>query len=181
MGYTEEQQLALAKAQHEFQRDYRIKSNMHAILSLLSSAGIIAAAIAIILLFILSVSKVYGNGMEPVMQNDHYVVANRLAYQIRTPQRGEVIIADGHIYRIIGMPGETVKIYGGHIYINNVLAQEEYLDTTMLTSGIIGNEKIEVGDNEYYVLCDNRKCFDDSRQGWLLTKDKIQQKVLFIF
>ncbi len=178
--YSEEELQALAKAQYEFKREYRFRNYKHTLFSLLSSAIILLIAVFIISGLIFDIRTVYGDGMETAVPDGHYIVSNRLAYQIRVPQRGDVVLSNGHLYRIIGMPGEEVSIYGGHLYINNTRVKEEYLAETLLTYPVSGKETQQVPEGSYYVLCDNRKCYDDSRQGFFITPANIQGRLLFV-
>lgn len=181
--YTEADQQALAKAQAEFKKEYQIRSGTHTLISLGVSLVMIAVMIICLLQFVFIIQPVYGNGMSPTIADGQYIVANRLAYQMRQPQRGEIILSSGRIYRIIGMPGETIKFYGGHIYINDTLVEEEYILDGTLTYPVYQNEEIIIPDDSYFVLVDNRQNYDDSRQGRVLSTAQLGNvsKIMFVF
>ena len=179
--YTEADAAALAKAQAEFKKEYHFRTGIHTVISLGVSLIMLIITAAILYLFVFDIMPVYGDGMSPTMKSEQYIVANKLAYQMRTPQRGDVVLAGGHIYRIIGMPGEEIEIYGGHLYINGDKVTEEYLYSDVLTYPVVQKECMTVPENSYYVLCDNRKCYDDSRQGVFLNPDAISSKIMFVF
>lgn len=179
--YSQEQLQMLAKAQADFKKEYKFRNRLHGLVSALSGAVIVMITCIIAGLFIFQVNHIYGNGMEPNIKNEHYAFSNRLAYKMRLPQRGEVITTtDGHMYRIIGLPGEKVNIFAGHIYINDELVTEDYQLENVLTFPVAGYEETQVPAGTYYVLCDNRMCYDDSRMGRTLPLEAISSKVLFI-
>ncbi|ADL36247.1 signal peptidase I LepB4 (plasmid) [Butyrivibrio proteoclasticus B316] len=178
--YTQENLATLAKAQEEIKKEYKFKTRAYALASMAASLAMLAAAVATLMAFVFNVYSIYGDGMEPAVKDGHYAVTNRLAYIAREPKRGDVIISDGHMYRIIGLPGEKIEIYGGHVYIDDKLAEEDYLAQGMITTPVYINTAYTVPEDAYYVLSDNRKCFDDSRQGFAISRIAITDKVLFI-
>lgn len=117
---------------------------------------------------------VRGASMEPNFEDGQYLVVDELSYRVRQPQRGEVIVfrypldtSQFFIKRIIGLPGETVKVVDGRVTIQNAqyqqgvaLDESEYLTSSVRTGGDI-NETL--GSNEYFVLGDNRAASSDSR------------------
>ncbi len=124
---------------------------------------------------------VYGPSMEPNYWNDEWIIVDKLAYKFHTPQRGDIIIfqppvtsTKPYIKRIIGLPGESVEIKDGKVYIHKtdgsvISLQEPYIKepfATNYTSQVIP-------PNEYFVMGDNRNNSSDSRGGWLASRDKI--------
>ena len=110
--------------------------------------------------------------MNPVLSNGDVVLVNRIVYNATTPKRGDIIVfkpkgnenAHYYIKRIIGLPGETVEIMENHIYIDGEKLEEDYETTDIDDVGII-NEKIQLDGDEYFVLGDNRKSSEDSRNA----------------
>lgn len=113
-----------------------------------------------------------GDSMKPVLSNGDVVLVNRIVYNAMAPKRGDIIIfkpkgnENIHYYtkRIIGMPGESVEIIENRIYIDGEKLEEEY-ETTDISDVGIANEKIELAEDEYFVLGDNRASSEDSRNA----------------
>jgi len=130
---------------------------------------------------------VKGQSMEPNFENGDYLIVDEISYRFRNPQRGEVVVfkypnnpSQRYIKRIIGLPGETIEITDGQIVIFNddgkkVLDEEDYLAFLSFTPG---NVKITLGDNEYFVLGDNRIASSDSRRWGPLPKENIIGRVV---
>ena len=104
--------------------------------------------------------RVEGTSMVPTLQNEEFVLVNRLAYQMGTHQRGDIIVfhhpsgqkEEDLIKRIIGLPGETVAFVNGHVLINGNILDEPYEK-----SGYNWNSApVTLGPNQYYVVGDNR-------------------------
>lgn len=127
--------------------------------------------------------KIDGVSMEPCLKNKSFVLIDRLALFIIKPERGDVIAFskqgsdDILIKRIIGLPGETVKISDSRVYINDVELFEPYIKTR--TTGNINS--LILGDNEYFVLGDNRICSKDSRNFGLIKKSEISGYVRVVY
>ncbi|OGY34618.1 MAG: signal peptidase I [Candidatus Andersenbacteria bacterium RIFCSPHIGHO2_12_FULL_46_9] len=127
---------------------------------------------------------VRGASMEPNFYDGEYLVVDELSYFLRDAQRGEVIVfrfpqnrSQFFIKRIIGLPGESVRINNGQVEIINddfpagvVLDEAQYLPGDMRTGGQI---VVELGEKEYFVLGDNRPASSDSRSWGILGEDEI--------
>ena len=143
---------------------------------------VIAAAIIIpIRYFVVKPFVVLGASMEPNFYNDEYLIIDELSYRLRAIDRGEVVVfapptspSQYYIKRVIGLPGETVEITDGIITIKNA----EFPNGFTLTEEYIseythGRESWVLGDDEYYVLGDNRDESLDSRSFGPITSKVI--------
>lgn len=143
-----------------------------------------AAAIFLVFQFTLQNSIVDGTSMEPNLMDADRLLVSRVSYVFSEPQRGDIIVfpspyEDGRefIKRIIGMPGETVEIIRGVIYINGEELEEPYIiNHDSRTMGAI-----TVPEGEYFVRGDNRPVSLDSTQGWTVSRDEIDGKAWFVF
>ena len=115
-------------------------------------------------------TSVSGTSMEPTLKEGQVVIVNKLEYYIKSPKRNDVIVYKQsnkeHSYfeikRVIGLPGETVKIKNGIVYINDEAIKEKVKTEAISNSGL-AEEGVKLDDNEYFVLCDNRNDSEDSR------------------
>ncbi len=137
--------------------------------------------------FIFQPFFVRGQSMEPNFQNGDYLIIDELSYRIREPQRGEVIVfkypndvSQRYIKRIIGLPGETIDIEDGKVTITNqagekTLEEANYLSGAVYTAGDI---RKTLGNDEYFVLGDNRTASSDSRRWGTVPQKDIVGRVL---
>ena len=133
----------------------------------------IAASIFLLTRLVIQNFVVDGSSMEPNMSSGQWVLVNKLAYKVGDPARGDVVVFNSPspsgppvlIKRIIGLPGETVKIQAGKVYINNKLLTESYISGSTPAPG-----SWTMGDNEYFVMGDNRNNSSDSRSWGTLDR-----------
>ena len=135
--------------------------------------------------FIFQPFFVRGQSMEPNFHNGDYLIIDELSYQFREPQRGEVIVfkypqdpSQRYIKRIVGLPGEIVKIQSGKVFIyqeeESQALEEEYLSQSTQTPG---NLQYVLKKDEYFVLGDNRSVSSDSRRWGSLPEENIVGRV----
>src|SRR5258708_24756216 len=95
-------------------------------------------------LLIMRPNKIDGESMMPNYLNAEYLLTEKVTYYLNKPQRGDVVVlrppiqvSEGSefIKRIIGLPGDRVKVFGGHVYINGKLLNEPYIAKDVITSG----------------------------------------------
>ena len=148
---------------------------------------------AILLAFVLVSSvgmkvSMIGVSMEPALYNSQGVLINRFIYSITSPKRGDIVAflpngnKNSHYYlkRVVGLPGETVQIIGGYVYIGGELLEEDESFDKIADPGMAENEVV-LGSDEYFVLGDNRNNSEDSRSGNIgaVKKETIAGKVWF--
>lgn len=184
----EENGMARKKGLTFYEKEKKInKSTIHEILSTLFYCGV-AVFLAFVLVFSVGMKiSMVGVSMEPALYNGQEVLVNRFIYKITSPKRGDVIAflpngnQNSHYYlkRIVGLPGESVQIIDGYVYINGERLPEDEYDK-MADYGIAENE-IQLGSDEYFVLGDNRNMSEDSRSGNIgaVKKDTIAGKAWF--
>ena len=130
--------------------------------------GAVAVFLAFVLIFSVGMrTSVIGDSMEPALHNGQEILMNRILYRISTPKRGDVVVflpnnnKNSHYYvkRVVGLPGETVQIREGNVYIDGVI----------------------LAGDEFFVLGDNRNSSEDSRSGNIgaVKKDTIVGKAWF--
>jgi signal peptidase I len=154
-------------------------------LFLLETAKIFIIALAIVIpirYFLFQPFFVKGASMVPNFQDGQYLIIDEISYRLRAPERGEVIVfkypndpSQKYIKRIIGLPGETVEVKNGEVFINEkLLSESDYFKSPIDTSGF---SKVTLGQNEYFVLGDNRAASSDSRIWGILPKKDIIGRV----
>ncbi len=136
----------------------------------------IAQIIAVILLAYLIVNyglertTVYENSMNPTLVEDDRILIDKFTYRLSNPKRFDVVVflktdkehSYYNIKRIIGMPGETVEINSGGIFINDKKIEEK-IEVEEIENYGLASEPIILDENEYFVLGDNRNKSEDSR------------------
>jgi len=158
------------------------------LLSLIVYIGIVVLACFLIINFVGCRSLVDGQSMEPTLHDGDNLWVDKLSYTIGDPERFDVIVfyyddETTYIKRIIGLPGETVRIdQNGNIFINEMLLKEDYGKETILPSNIgRASQTILLGKDEYFVLGDNRNNSQDSRISSVgnVHRDSIVGKAIF--
>ena len=143
---------------------------------------IFAIALVIVLpirYFIFQPFVVRGESMVPNYHEGDYLIIDEISYRFSEPERGDVIVfkypkdpSQKFIKRIVGLPGETVKINNDQVFVNDELLPEPYL-----TAQTYGNLAVALNSDEYFVLGDNRPYSADSRLWGILPKANITGKV----
>ncbi|HKQ38679.1 MAG TPA: signal peptidase I [Verrucomicrobiae bacterium] len=118
----------------------------------------------------LSTVVVQGRSMMPTLEDGDRCLLNRLRYIYSSPKRGDLVVlhdrgeSDLAVKRIVALPGETVRVSRGTIYVNGRPLPEPYLENGAMTVPPSGNDQsYQLNDHEYFVLGDNRAESEDSR------------------
>jgi len=127
--------------------------------------------------------RVENVSMEPTLLPGEFLLVNRVAYKIGTPQIGDVIVfhapgADDldYIKRLIGLPGDTIHIDGGIVYVNGQALYETYIADSPNYTGTW-----EVPESQLFVLGDNRNNSSDSHLWGFISEDAVVGKALLIY
>ena len=161
--------------------------------------GVIAGVLLVV--FVIQRDNVYGDSMNPTLESGDVLFTQKISTYFKKYDRGDIVVLNGQgmegyskseylIKRVIGLPGETVKIEDGNVYIKPMghgdyyLLQENYLPegikTTMMDYGTAhGYNEIKLGDNEYFCMGDNRPVSNDSRNLGPFTADRIVAVAVF--
>ena len=130
---------------------------------------IIVALAWVIITFVGQRTQVSGHSMETTLSHGDQLIVDKISYRFRDPDRYDIVVfpyqyeeKTYYIKRIIGLPGETVQIVDGYVYIDGQQLDEHYGNEVMLDPGT-AEEPVTLGDDEYFVLGDNRNNSQDSR------------------
>ncbi len=112
---------------------------------------------------------VSGSSMENTLSDGDNLIVEKISYRFHDPKRFDIIVfpyrydtSKHYIKRVIGLPGETVQIAGDTIYIDGIVLEEDYGLEPMMSAGVAFSP-ITLGEDEYFVLGDNRNHSSDSR------------------
>ena len=149
---------------------------------------IVVIIILFLMLYVVSVTQVVGSSMSPTLKDEEVLILNKFQYRFFDIKRGDIVSLDYEdtkylIKRIIGLPGETVKIVNNQLYINDKIYEEEYLANDLnyddFSLADLGYSKIP--EDMYLVLGDNRENSLDSREIGLIKKEDINGKISLRF
>lgn len=178
--YADEMQAAKAQGEIE-EKEYSVWKEL---LGWVLYIIIIIGATYLIVTYVGQRTRVSGDSMETALHNGDNLIVDKISYRFRDPERYEIIVFPYkyqedtyYIKRIIGLPGETVQVINGEVYINGELLGEEYgIEKIEDSKRGLAEEPITLGEDEYFVLGDNRNRSSDSRDpsvGILTREDLI--------
>ena len=160
------------------EKEYSLKREI------ISTVLYLLAVVALTFLFVQFVGQrthVDGDSMNVTLEDGDNLIVDKLSYRFTDPERFDIIVfpykyqeKTYYIKRIIGMPGETVQIIDGMVYIDGEMLDETYGKEVMQYSGV-ASDPITLGEDEYFVLGDNRNNSSDSRDPSVgnIQKDQI--------
>lgn len=153
---------------------------------------IAAAVFLVIYVFLFRPFEVKGESMYPSFYNNEYVLTNLISLRFQNPKQGDVIVFKApldperdYIKRVIGVPGDTILVKDGKVYVNNnELNETAYLKPDIKTypgNFLIGETPITVPEGKYFVMGDNRLNSSDSREWGFVKKDEIIGNSMFVY
>jgi signal peptidase I len=165
--------------------------------------AIAVAAVLLIKSYVVNPYRIPSSSMEPTLHcardgpgcearfNDR-VIANRFIYHFRDPERGEIVVfepppivaqscgAGGtYVKRLIGLPGDTISQEDGFVYINGTRLNEPYINPERRGGRDFAPKKL--GDDEYFMMGDNRNMSCDSRVWGGISRDDMVGPVFFLY
>jgi signal peptidase I len=124
-----------------------------------------------------------GASMEPTLVTGERVIVNRLSYKFGNPQQGDIIVfyyprnpSEEYIKRVIGLPGDTVQVKNGSVYVNGQLLHEGYIDVKTNYTGTW-----QVPEDQLFVLGDNRNNSSDSHDWGTVPMDYVVGKAILVY
>lgn len=142
----------------------------------------------IVYLLILRPHKIKGQSMHPTFPDAEYLLTEKISYYRHNPERGDVVVfkppisEDEFIKRVIGLPGDTLMVKDGKVYLNNELLREDYIKVNTNSSSFLEEGvSYTVPAGNYFVMGDNRPHSSDSRAWGPITKDVITGKAWLVY
>ncbi len=146
---------------------------------------LITLGLAIVIFLILQTtiqsSIVEGSSMQPGLQDGDRLIVIKPVYAFTSPQRGDIVIIHPPVApdkewvkRVIGIPGDTIEIKNGFVYVNSVALDEPYIKAKPAYPHY---GPVKVPSDNYFVLGDNRNNSTDSHTGWTVTRQSIVGEV----
>lgn len=128
--------------------------------------------------------RVESISMQPTLYAGDFIIVNKLAYRLGEPNRGDIIIfhyppdpnREPYIKRVIGLPGEMVKVSGGNVYVNDVLLDEPYISAPPNYEGSWG-----VPEDSLFMLGDNRNSSSDSHSWGMVPLENVIGKAEIVY
>lgn len=147
----------------------------------------IALGLAIVvMIFLYQPVKVEGTSMRPLLSNEERIFINKFVYHFEPIHRGDVVVfwypldrSKSFIKRVVGLPGETITIRAGRVYINGRKLADQYVPPNYLDGSNYGPLKIP--QNSYFVMGDHRDSSNDSRVFGPVPRSDIYGKAVFAY
>src|SRR5579863_1684905 len=140
----------------------------------------------VIIIFLYQPVKVEGTSMAPLLSDQERIFINKFEYRFEPIERGDVVVfwypldhSKSFIKRVIGLPGETIELRAGHVYVDGKELAEPYVPASYLDGSSYGPMKIPSGN--YFVMGDHRDSSNDSRVFGPVSRPYIYGKAVFAY
>lgn len=164
----------------------QFKTNL---IDLIQTLVVFGAILALIHLFLAQPHKVSGSSMVPTFHNADYILTDKISYKLGEVKRGDIIVfanprneSEEFIKRVVGLPGETIKLENSTVYINGKPLSEPYLPlgtTVYPGSFLTEGTPVKISPSHYFVMGDNRTHSSDSREWGEINREEIVGRAFF--
>jgi len=166
------------------------------ILEFVQSIVLALSVFVLLYLFVAQPNQVKGTSMMPNFVDGEYLLTDKLTYMFSQPKRGDVVVFKApsseacsedeceYIKRVIGLPGDKVKVENNQVYLNGELLNQSWIPSDFVTeAGTFSQEGVEesVPEGQYLVFGDNRSHSRDGREFGPIKKDSIVGKAFFVY
>lgn len=147
------------------------------------TALISLAIFLFVYIFLVQPHRVRGESMTPNFEDGELLLTEKVSYRFANPNRGDVIVFEApvgrkvdFIKRIIGLPGDSVSVHGGSVFVNGDKIIESYINVPTQ-----GEEDLKLANDEYFVFGDNRGASSDSRVFGPIKRSSMRGRVWFVY
>lgn len=160
----------------------KTKQILKEVISTILYIAVVLAVTWLIITFVGQRTQVNGSSMEPTLSDHDNLIVDKISYRFKDPERFDIIVFPFqyeedvyYIKRIIGMPGETVQIKDGYVYIDGERLLSDIYGNELIKDPQTAADPITLKENEYFVMGDNRNHSMDSRDPsvGVLTKEDL--------
>lgn len=168
-----------------------IRKIYYLLFDLVQTLVIAGAIFVVIYAFLFRPYQVNGHSMDPTFQNGEYVLTNLIEMRIGKLNRGDIVVFNAprdkekdYIKRVIGLPGDKVKVSEGNIILNGEKLEQLFLPSNVRTNGgsFLGEgQEVVVPEDYYFLMGDNRDFSSDSREWGFVSKDELIGKSFLVY
>ena len=167
----------------EIREEIPEKTNLMGVLVDILETLLLSVALFFLINAVSARIKIDGSSMEPNLHNGELVIVSKINYRLGEPERGDVVVFDfpqniteEYIKRIIGLPGDEIKIEDGEVFVNGVYLSEPYVKAKTYYDG-----EWEVPESGLFVLGDNRNNSSDSHNWGMVPLENVVGEALFVY
>jgi signal peptidase I len=140
----------------------------------------------VIIIFLYQPVKVEGTSMAPLLSDQERIFINKFVYRFEPIERGDVIVfwypidhSKSFIKRVVGLPGETIELRSGRVFVDNKELKELYVPASYLDAA--SAPPLVIPPDEYFVMGDHRDSSNDSRVFGPVSRQNIYGKAVFAY